>query len=121
LLLLAIVGLFFYVNIVRQEVNVLAQAFRIPQTSLEDVQTQNNGQTAVDFTLTSTDGSTISLSDYAGKPVFLAFTWTECIYCQAMYPHLITFSSMRPDIQVLIVSRGFEKENQRIADENSFP
>jgi peroxiredoxin len=37
---------------------------------------------APDFTLTSTDGALVRLSDYRGRPVLLDFMDTDCRFCQ---------------------------------------
>lgn len=44
------------------------------------------GETAPNFTLTSLDGKTVSLSDYRGQVVFLNFFATWCDPCKAELP-----------------------------------
>jgi peroxiredoxin len=46
------------------------------------------GHLAPDFTLTSLDGETITLSSYAGKPVVLNYWATWCPPCRIEMPHL---------------------------------
>lgn len=50
----------------------------------------------IDFTLTSLDGQTVSLSDYAGRIVFLNFWATWCVPCQKELPALQQFQSEQP-------------------------
>jgi peroxiredoxin len=46
------------------------------------------GHLAPDFTLNSLDGETITISDYAGKPVVLNYWATWCPPCRIEMPHL---------------------------------
>ncbi len=48
----------------------------------------NPGSQAPDFTLTSTDGVTISLSAWKGYPVLIEFMDVDCPYCQQEAPTL---------------------------------
>ncbi len=50
---------------------------------------QAGGGTAPAFTLTSTDGSKVSLADFAGKPVVINFWATYCPPCKAEMPLLL--------------------------------
>lgn len=49
----------------------------------------------IDFTLTSLDGDTISLSDYAGRIVFLNFWATWCIPCRKELPAFQQFQAQQ--------------------------
>jgi cytochrome c biogenesis protein CcmG, thiol:disulfide interchange protein DsbE len=42
----------------------------------------NRGDRAFAFTIRTTDGKTVSLSDYKGKPVVIEFIATWCPYCR---------------------------------------
>ncbi len=50
----------------------------------------------IDFTLTSLDGKTVSLSDYAGRVVFLNFWATWCVPCQKELPAFQQFQADQP-------------------------
>lgn len=53
---------------------------------------------APDFTLQSTDGKTVRLSDYLGKSVVLIDFWsTTCQPCMAEMPHLVEMYKARKD------------------------
>jgi peroxiredoxin len=49
----------------------------------------------IDFTLTSLDGKTVSLSDYAGRVVFLNFWATWCTPCQKELPAFQAFQAQQ--------------------------
>jgi len=46
------------------------------------------GDNAPDFTLESTDGESISLSDFRGKVVLLVFTSVKCVDCEKQIPYI---------------------------------
>lgn len=52
------------------------------------------GQLLPDFTLTSAEGKSVTLSNYRGKPTVLAFTriFTEKQYCPFCYPHILAMN-----------------------------
>jgi peroxiredoxin len=47
----------------------------------------------IDFTLTSLDGETVSLTDYSGRIVFLNFWATWCIPCRKELPAFMEFQA----------------------------
>jgi thiol-disulfide isomerase/thioredoxin len=61
------------------------------------------GQRAPDFTATLLDGSTVSLSDYRGKPVVLSFWATWCEPCREEMPQLQEAYEERDDLVFLAI------------------
>ncbi len=61
--------------------------------------------TAKEFTLTSTDGNTVSLSDFKGKFVLVHIATTWCPYCNAEAPYLEEIYKEYRDknVEVLII------------------
>jgi len=63
-----------------------------------------NGQLAPDFTLKSTDGKQVKLSDLRGKAVLLNFWATWCAPCVKEMPSLDRLAAEMPDVAVLAAS-----------------
>jgi peroxiredoxin len=68
------------------------------------------GTPAPDFTLTTLNGKSVTLSDYRGKPVMLNFWATWCPYCRRQIPYLLEASEemKKEGLEFFTVSR--EKE-----------
>ena len=81
------------------------------------------GTPAPDFTLPALDGSTVSLSDYRGRPVLLVFSDPECRPCQQMAPSLEQIHQSSGNLAVLMISRGDVEENRAKVQEHglTFP
>src|SRR6185437_14593748 len=59
---------------------------------------QKSGGSAPDFSLKSTEGKTVRLSDYLGKSVVLIDFWsTTCDPCLAEMPHLVDLYKANKD------------------------
>ena len=56
-----------------------------------DVAGLNKGETPPNFTLTTLDGQTVTLSDLKGKKVMLNFWATWCPPCKAEMPHMQSY------------------------------
>jgi len=75
---------------------------------------------APDWTLTSIEGDTVSLSDYEGQTVVLNFWATWCGPCRSEIPEFRQFVNEHPDIPVLGIAvdgsmsklRQFAKQNR---------
>jgi len=94
------------------EVNTVAEENQ--EESMDDLATQEAATTsqperevimAPDFTLTSSTGEPISLSDYRGKIVFLNFWTTWCKYCLEEMPDFQeAYEKYGDDLQILLVN-----------------
>lgn len=82
--------------------------------------TPNLPDAAPDWTLTSIEGETVSLSDYEGQTVVLNFWATWCGPCRSEIPEFRQFVNEHPDIPVLGIAvdgsmsklRQFAKQNR---------
>jgi len=63
------------------------------------------GKTAPDFTLPGAAGGEVSLHDFAGRKVLLAFTQSGCKPCHRIVPELNRLQR-GGDVQVLVVNNG---------------
>ena len=118
LLMVAIIGLFLRMNQLQRE--MLAALAPLQAGAMEQEMGLEIGTQAPDFTLPDTGGSTISLDDFAGQKVLLAFSSTHCSACEEMYPHLRAFSESREDVQVVMISQSSAGENRQLVEEQGF-
>lgn len=75
------------------------------------------GTTAPAFRLPRLGGGEVALEDYRGQRVLLVFSDPGCGPCMQLAPQLQQLSRQRPNIQILIVSRGDAVANQAKVDE----
>lgn len=68
----------------------------------------------IDFTLTSLDGETVSLSDYAGRVVFLNFWATWCVPCEKELPAFQQFQANQPPDGAVILAVNFGEGTDKI-------
>ncbi len=75
------------------------------------------------FRLPRLDGGELALESLRGRPVLLVFSDPDCGPCDELAPHLERIHQERPDLQVLMVSRGTREENAPKAAEQrlTFP
>jgi methylamine dehydrogenase accessory protein MauD len=116
LLMIAITGLFIRMNQLQNEV-ITALASSSETVIGNGEEGLKSGVQAPDFTLKTVEDEAVSLKDFSGHWVLLAFTSTTCPHCTAMYPHLKAFSESRRDVQVVMVSKGTVEENRKIIQE----
>jgi methylamine dehydrogenase accessory protein MauD len=79
------------------------------------------GTPAPAFTLPRLGGDDLSLSDYQGRPVLLAFLSPGCGPCEKLLPHIDALVD-RPDLsplQVLLVSQGSREVNRHYVDQHN--
>jgi len=117
LLMVAIIGLFIRMN--QLQSRVLA-ALGPLQAGVGQQMGLEVGAQAPDFTLPDATGQMVSLEDFAGQRVLLAFSSTHCRACMEMYPHLRAFSESQPDVQVVMISQGSTEENRQLAQVQGF-
>jgi peroxiredoxin len=80
--------------------------------------TQAGGGSAPDFSLRSTDGKTIHLSDYLGKSVVLIDFWsTTCDPCLAEMPHLVDLYKAKKDKGFVVLAVSLDGP-ESLADVN---
>jgi peroxiredoxin len=75
-----------------------------------ETSTTADGKKAPDFTLTTTDGKTLKLSDYKGKGVIVNFWATWCPPCRAEIPDMV-------DLQKEYEQKGFSFIGIAVGDE----
>ena len=78
------------------------------------------GVVAPDFTLTSLDGETVSLSDYAGRPVLINFWASWCPPCREEFPALAVSREAHAEsgFEILGVTHNDTDElSQKFADD----
>jgi methylamine dehydrogenase accessory protein MauD len=75
------------------------------------------GKKASDFTLPNNEGQEVSLHDFAGRKVLLAFVQPGCGPCHAIVPELNRLTSRRRDIQILAIHNGSPEDVRRWAAE----
>jgi peroxiredoxin len=68
----------------------------------------------IDFTLTSLDGKTVSLSDYQGRIVFLNFWATWCTPCQHELPAFQQFLSQQTPNGPIVLSVDVAESSDQI-------
>ncbi len=118
LLMVAIIGLFLRMNQLQQ---VVLGALASTQTGMpEQEMGLEIGAKAPDFTLPDTAGAMVSLEDFAGQRVLLAFSSIQCTACKETYPHLRAFSESQEDVQVVMISQGSAEENRQLVQIQNF-
>ncbi len=130
LLMVAIVGLFVRMNQVQKAVLEAAAPLKAVAQAQAELFDQSAGSQlpkgleigtlAPAFTLTDTLGVPVSLANFAGQNVLLAFSSTHCQACSEMYPELGKFVAGEKDVQVLMISIGTDQEAQQMVQVQGF-
>jgi peroxiredoxin len=71
------------------------------------------GTPTPDFRLPRPDGGEVSLEEFRGRRILLVLTDPDCGPCNALAPKLEQLSRTRPDLQLLMVSRGTPEANRK--------
>jgi cytochrome c biogenesis protein CcmG/thiol:disulfide interchange protein DsbE len=79
-------------------------AFILPQCARE-----KGLKTAPDFTLTSSNGEKITLSDLRGKTIFIDFWATWCAPCRESIPHLVDLYKTYHDKGFVIIGVSVDR------------
>lgn len=116
LVISAIILLFIQIYQIRQNFGIFVGA---PQDGLTLTGLESETQ-APAFQLMDTNEHLVSLASFQGNEVLLVFTWTECIYCEQMYPYLQQFDEEDDEIQVIMISRGSQERTIQIREEQGF-
>ena len=75
------------------------------------------GGSAPDFSLKSTEGKTVRLSDFAGKVVLIDFWSTTCDPCMAEMPHLVDLYKAKKDKGFVVLAVSLDGP-ESLADVN---
>lgn len=86
------------------DMNNQVQQGETPSDVEHKTETQDNKNSAPDFTVTDYDGNKVNLSDFKGKPVVLNFWATWCYYCKVEMPDFNEVYKKYPDVQFLMVN-----------------
>jgi peroxiredoxin len=70
------------------------------------------GSVAPAFTLPRLGGGEVSLSDYQGRQLLLVFSDPNCGPCEVLAPQLEAARQERPDLAILMVSRGEDAKHE---------
>jgi peroxiredoxin len=93
-------------------------AVQAPTGSTAAQTPQKSGGSAPDFSLKSTEGKTIHLSDYLGKSVVLIDFWsTTCDPCLAEMPHLVDLYRTKKDKGFVVLAVSLDGP-ESLADVN---
>lgn len=74
------------------------------------------GATAPDFTLTTTDGTPVTLSELQGQPVWLTFGASWCADCRSEAPDLEATYQALKDQGLVVVQVSIQEDSQAAAD-----
>lgn len=108
------IGLFLRMNQIQGQFTQLFQP-------VESHQALGVGSQAPNFRGTDTTGNEISLGDFQGQSLLVVFSRISCPYCQQMYPNLVQFHQLHPEVSIVMFSKeSAEKRNPELVKDQRF-
>lgn len=121
------IGLFLFQSVVGaltyRQVRILAVGLHNAASSRLPEQTAGGlsiGAEAPGFTLSNSEGDLTSLGDYQQTTRLLVFGSLQCPACQELYPTLADLQSLRPDLQIMLITNGSPEENSQLGEQHGF-
>lgn len=112
LIVSALLGLVAVVALVLLVVNQGGNSSAAPQPTQAAAPVA--GAAAPDFSVTGTDGATLTKASVAGKPTLLVFFASWCAHCQAEAPRLKALAEANPDLQIVMVGADYREAKEAV-------
>ncbi len=87
-----------------------------PQTELQGREVAaEKGKVAPDFVLPAVDGTSVRLSDFAGRPVFVNFWATWCGPCRKEMPEIVAANDRYADRGLAVIAVNLQEDREAAA------